>query len=133
MPPGKPTTKLPFKIHHSLLQYRLGPFKTHCFLHAIGPRTLEWYKLLDYPEQFVFETHYGACRLSRKKWGDEISGFASAMTEGWGPVGGHHTKLPSAAGGSVGSLVFTVTFHWWFRLLRWACGVCVLGGGREHE
>lgn len=31
------------------------------------------------------------------------------MTEGCGAAGGHHTKLPLA--GSVGSLVFTVTFR----------------------
>lgn len=53
------------------------------------------------------------------------------MTECWGAVGGHHTKLPSA--GSVGSLVFTVTFRSGGLGFSGGRVVCVCWGrGREH-
>lgn len=55
-----------------------------------------------------------------------FQGFASAMTEGWGQwVGTHRAALGGVCG--VVSL-FTVAFHWWFRLLRWACVVCACWG-----
>ena len=51
----------------------------------------------------------------------------SLGSSGWAP---HEAAL----GGVCGVLGLDGYFSlWWFRLLRWACGMCVLGGGREHE